>query len=128
MNLIRYICGMKVETATHIRTVYLTEEFVRFYNSLPKEVQKKYDYTLDIVQRIYVLPTKFVKHLSGTRLHEIRVAVGSNAYRTVLFAANSNNIIQATEIYLLNSFLKKSEKDYKEQLTIAEKILNELNL
>ena len=113
-------------TLKPLRSVYLTEEFVRFYDSLPPEVQKKYDYTLDIVQRIYVLPTKFVKHLAGTRLHEIRVAVGSNAYRTVLFAANAENIMQATEIYLLNSFLKKSEKDYRKQITIAEKILNAL--
>jgi len=74
------------------------------------------------------LPTKFVKHLFGTRLYEIRVAVGHNAYRTILFAANSDNIIQATEIYLLNSFLKKSEKDYEREITIAEKILNDLEL
>ena len=73
------------ETAVKtIRTVYQTEEFISFYNSLPEAVQKKYDYTLDIVQRIYALPTKFVKQLTGTRFYEIRVAVGSNAYRTVI--------------------------------------------
>ena len=114
------------ETAVKtIRTVYQTEEFISFYNSLPEAVQKKYDYTLDIVQRIYALPTKFVKQLTGTRFYEIRVAIGSNAYRTVIFATNSDNIITATEIYLLNSFLKKSEKDYKKQIAIAEKIIEE---
>jgi len=52
MNLIGYICGMDIETATatNIRTVYQTEEFVGFYNSLPEEVRTKYDYALDIVQ------------------------------------------------------------------------------
>ncbi len=109
-----------------IRTVYQTEEFIGFYNSLPAAVQKKYDYTLDIVQRIYAIPTKFVKQLVGTPFYEIRVAVGSNAYRTVLFATNSDNIITSTEIYLLNSFLKKSDKDYKQQIAIAEKIIGGL--
>lgn len=88
----------------------------------------EYDYTLDIVQRIYAIPTKFVKQLTGTKFYEIRVAVGSNAYRTVLFAINSDNIITSTEIYLLNSFLKKSEKDYKKQIVIAEKILKEIKI
>lgn len=111
-----------------IRTVYHTAEFLSFYNSLPVQVQKKYDYTLDVVQRIYVLPTKYVKRLVGTRFYEIRVAVGSNAYRTVLFATNSDNIITATEVYLLNSFVKKSDKDYRKQIAIAEKILEEVQI
>lgn len=121
---------MKDEETTikTIRTVYQTEEFIGFYNSLPATVQKKYDYTLDIVQRIYTIPTKFVKQLVGTRFYEIRVAVGSSAYRTVLFAINSDNIITSTEIYLLNSFLKKSQKDYKKQIAIAEKILEEIEI
>ena len=53
----------------------------------------------------------------------MRVSVGSNEYRTVLFAINHENIILATQILVLNAFLKKSEKDYKKQIEIAERIL-----
>ena len=49
-------------------------------------------------------------------------------YRTVLFAIDSDNFVKATEIYLLNSFLKKSTKDYKKQIEIAKKIMKEVEL
>jgi hypothetical protein len=56
------------------------------------------------------------------------VSVGTNEYRTVLFAVNHKNIIQATEIVFLNGFLKKSTKDYDKQIKKAVKILNDLEL
>lgn len=111
-----------------IRTLYFSDEFLTFFNTLPKEVQNKYKYTMDVVQTIYVLSEKFVKKLQGSRFYEMRVSVGSNAYRTIIFSMNSDNLMTATEIYLLNSFLKKSEKDYKKQIIIADKILKKLEL
>ena len=70
-----------------------------------------------------ILTTKFIKHLQNTDLYEMRISVGSNEYRTILFAINHNNIILSTQILVLNAFLKKSEKDYKKQIEIAETIL-----
>ena len=64
----------------------------------------------------------------NTELYEMRVSVGTNEYRTVLFAIDHDNIIQSTRIILLNGFLKKSEKDYRKQINIAEKILKDLEL
>ena len=64
----------------------------------------------------------------NTDLYEMRVSVGTNEYRTVLFAIDHDNIIQSTRILLLNGFLKKSEKDYKKQISKAEKILKYLEL
>ena len=58
----------------------------------------------------------------------MRVSVGTNEYRTVLFTMNSDNFITATEIYLLNSFLKKASKDYRRQIEIAEKMIKEFEL
>ncbi len=78
---------------------------------------------MSIVQTEVVISTKFVKHLENTDLWEMRVSVGSNEYRTVLFAMNHDNIIQATKVLLLNAFLKKSSKDYKQQINKANKIL-----
>mgnify|MGYP002957500148 CR=1 FL=1 len=109
-----------------IRMVYKTPQFEAFYNSLPTKVQTKFKYVIDVVTTIYDVSTKFVKHLQDSDLYEMRVSVGSNEYRTILFAIDKANIIEATQIILLNGFLKKSNKDYRKQIDIALSILNDL--
>lgn len=109
-----------------IREVYKTPQFEAFYNSLPTKVQIKFKYVIDVVTTIYEVSTKFVKHLQDTDLYEMRVSVGSNEYRTILFAIDEANIIEATKILLLTGFLKKSSKDYRKQIEIALSILNDL--
>ena len=69
---------------------------------------------------------KFVKHLENTDLYEMRVSVGNNEYRTILFAVDKSNIIESTKIVLLNGFLKKSTKEYRKQIELAQSILKEL--
>ncbi len=107
----------------HIRELYFSDEFWTFYNTLSVRVQIKFDYVLDIVRSEYIISTKFVKHLEKTDLYEMRVSVGTNEYRTVLFAMDNDNLILSTRIFVLNAFLKKSEKDYKKQIKLAEHIL-----
>ena len=109
-----------------IRMVYKTPQFETFYKSLPSKVQTKFNYVIDVVTTIYNVSTKFIKHLQYTDLYEMRVSVGSNEYRTILFAVDNVNVIEATKIILLNGFLKKSNKDYRKQIEIAQSILNEL--
>jgi hypothetical protein len=58
----------------------------------------------------------------------MRVSVGTNEYRTILFAIDKANFIEATHILLLNGFLKKDTKDYRKQIEIANAILNKLEL
>ncbi len=111
-----------------IRTILTTDEFDAFYNSLNTKVQTKFKYVFDVVQTIYSIPTKFVKHLEGSDLYELRVSIGNNEYRTILFAIDHSNIIEAKTIILLNGFLKKSTKDYLKQIELAERILNQLEL
>ena len=111
-----------------IRTIYKTEEFEEFYSSLDTRVKDKFDYTFELVQTVYALPVKYVKHLDGTDLYEMRVSVGSNEYRTVLFAIDNSNVILSTKIILLNGFLKKSTKDYNKQIAKAIRILKDLAL
>ncbi|MCM1170487.1 MAG: type II toxin-antitoxin system RelE/ParE family toxin [Bacteroides sp.] len=85
-------------------------------------------YTINVITRVYSIPTKFVKHLTGTDLYELRISVGANEYRTILFAVDHRNIFECTRIILLNGFMKKSGKDYKKQIALAERILKELEL
>lgn len=114
--------------AVDIRTIFRTECFDEFYNGLSLKVKDKFEYTFRIVQTVYALPVKYIKHLEGTDLYEMRVSVGTNEYRTVLFAIDNRNVILASKIVLLNGFLKKSKSDYKKQVAKATKILNDLEL
>lgn len=113
---------------SYVRTVYKTPEFETFYSSLPLKTQTKFDYVINVITTIYSIPTKFIKHLENTDLYEMRVSVGTNEYRTVLFALDNENIIEATRIILLNVFLKKNNKDYRKQIEKAIKILNRFEL
>lgn len=111
---------------TDIRTIYKSQEFELFYDGLPSAVKVKFEHVFNVIQTVYALPIKFVKRLVNTDLYEMRVSVGTNEYRTVLFAIDHDNIIQSTRVILLNGFLKKSEKDYRKQIEIAKKILKDL--
>lgn len=86
------------------------------------------DYVMNVIATVYNVSTKFVKHLDNSDLYEMRVTVGTNEYRTVLFAIDHANIIEAKNIILLNGFLKKDNKDYRKHIKTAETILNNMEL
>lgn len=112
----------------YVREVYRTPEFEEFYASQQPKVQLKFDYVVNIIATIYNVSTKFVKHLEKTDLYEMRVSVGTNEYRTVLFAIDHDNLIEAKNVILLNAFLKKDNKDYRKQIEKACAILKRLEL
>ncbi|MCH5242792.1 MAG: type II toxin-antitoxin system RelE/ParE family toxin [Muribaculaceae bacterium] len=112
----------------YIRTVFKTTEYEFFYTNLSDKIKDKFDYVINVMTTIYNVPTKFIKHLENTDLYEMRVSVGTNEYRTVLFAIDHENFIEAKNIILLNAFLKKSNKDYRKQIELAENILIRLEL
>ena len=107
-----------------MRKLIMSNQFYDYYCGLPLQVQEKFEYVMQILIAQQVVSTKFVKRIQNTNLYEMRVSVGYNEYRTILFAIDNDNIINSTEIILLNAFLKKSDKDYKRQIIIAQKILN----
>ena len=111
-----------------IRKLIHTNEFDEYYNSLDKRTAEKYDEAILYLETIYVLSKKFVKKLEDAEvgIFEMRVSVGTNEHRTILFAIDHENIIQAKRVILLNSFLKKESKEYKKQIKKAINILNNL--
>lgn len=126
-----YLCNMNtmdVNITNEVRQIIPTPQFDEFYYALPKRVQTKMNYVINAMATIYNLSTKFVKHLHNTDLYEMRVSIGSNEYRTILFAVDNRNFIESTKVILLNGFLKKSEKDYKKHIDIAINILQNLKL
>lgn len=90
-------------------------------------MRTKFDNVLNIVKSEPVISTKFVKHLVTTDLYEMRVSVGRDEYRTIMFTMDNENIMLATEITLLNAFMKKSTKDYQKQIKLAENILKRIS-
>ena len=109
-----------------MRTMIKTSEYSRFFDSLPLNVKTKIDYITNIIIQNRIVSTKFVKKLEHTDFYEMRVSV-NNEYRVILFTIDHPNFIEATTIILLNGFIKKSTKDYKRQIEIAEKILRTLS-
>jgi len=111
-----------------IRKLIHTDEFNEYYNLLDKRTATKYDEAFYYLETIYVLSKKFVKKLDNAEagIFEMRVSVGTNEHRTIIFAVDNDNIIQATNVILLNSFLKKDNKEYRKQIKKAINILNNL--
>ncbi|MBP5229371.1 MAG: type II toxin-antitoxin system RelE/ParE family toxin [Bacteroidales bacterium] len=109
-----------------MRKIYKSTEFEEFYNNLDERVQEKIKYILQIIMSKMVVNSKFVKKLVNTPYYELRISL-DNEYRVILFTINELNFFKATEVYLLNGFMKKSTKDYKRELKIADKIIEKLS-
>jgi phage-related protein len=94
--------------------------FLNFYENQPDNVQRKIEWTLNLIRITRQVPEKYFKHLEGTKgLYEIRVEVGSNIYRIFSFFDKGNLVV------LGNAFQKKTQKTPKQELEKAIKIMEE---
>jgi hypothetical protein len=105
-----------------MRVIIRSEEFDAFYSSLDAKVQQKVDYALYILSELKVIHAKLAKKLQSSDFYELRISTG-NEYRVIMFTIDSENLIEATQILLLNGFMKKSSKDYKKEIDKATRIL-----
>lgn len=66
-----------------IRNVfYYKNYFLDFYEKQTKDVQKKFNWTLELISVIDKVPKKYFDHLTGTDgIWEIRVEVYGNIFR-----------------------------------------------
>lgn len=102
-----------------IRTIYKSEEFNEFYESLNIRTKKKINSIIQIIENERKVTSNFAKKLkSCSELYELRIHT-DNAYRVILFSIDNENIIYSKEVLFLNGFIKKSESDYKKQIAIA---------
>ena len=107
-----------------IRETLHTLEYEEYYASLDEKTKAKFYYVESIIKTQYVVNKKFVKNLEGTEFYEARVSVGTNEHRTIIFAIDSISFIESKRVLFLNSFLKKSTKQYKREVENARQILN----
>ena len=96
------------------RNLILSPAFKEFEQSANPRTREKLRYAISILETVYPIPTKFVKKLAGTDFIELRVSV------------DNDNINLATNVILLNGFVKKSTKDYDKEITKAINILRSL--
>ncbi|MEN9301795.1 MAG: hypothetical protein RL264_224 [Bacteroidota bacterium] len=102
------------------KVVAFKHYFIDFYKSQNDDVQKKIEWTLNLIQVTDKIPEKYFKHMEGTKgLYEIRVEVGGNIYRIFSFFDKGNLVI------LGNAFQKKTAKTPKQEISRAFRIMEE---
>jgi hypothetical protein len=106
-----------------IREVFKTDEYDMYFLSLDSRTKTKYDYVVQIMQTQKIVSEKFIKKIQNTEFYEVRVSIGTNEHRTILITADSPNFMEATKVVLLNSFLKKDNKQYKKEIEKAKTII-----
>jgi phage-related protein len=106
---------MKQKFARNI--LYYREYYLVFFEKQNVNVQKKLNWTLQLVASLDQLPKQYFKHIEGTRgLYEIRAEVGSDIFRIFCFFDEGRLII------LLNAFQKKTQKTPRKEIELAEKL------
>ena len=100
----------------NIRETIHSVEYDEYYASLDEKIKAKYDYVEMIIKTQYVVNKKFVKNLEETEFYEARVSVGSNEYRTIIFAIETSSFIESKRVLFLNSFLKKAQISIRARL------------
>mgnify|MGYP001347488180 CR=1 FL=1 len=104
-----------------IREIYYYEEYyLDFFSKLKPEVQKKFNWTLQLIATMAIIPKKYFDHMTGTTgIFEIRVEVGSNIFRIFSFFDEGNLIV------IGNGFVKKTQKAPKTEIEKALRIMEE---
>ena len=98
------------------QVVFYGEYFLDFYNKQTQKVRERIDWTIGLIEDLELVPEKYLKHLTGTDLYEIRVSSGSNIFRVFCFFDKGKLVI------LLNGFQKKSQKTPSVEIARAEKV------
>ncbi len=97
--------------------LYYEDYYLIFFESLNLETQKKFNWTLQLIETTRRIPEKYFKHISGTKgIYEIRVEQGSDIYRVFAFFDKGNLIV------LGNGFKKKTQKTPSTEIERAIKI------
>jgi phage-related protein len=105
-------------TIRHI--FYYKHYYLEFFNNQNKEVQKKFNWTLQLISELEKVPVKYFKHIEDSDgLYEIRVEVGNNIFRVFCFFDKGQLIV------LVNGFQKKSDKTPKNEIELANKLQKE---
>ena len=91
-----------------------------FLDSLPIKHKSKAQFVIDLLAEYgQLLKEPLTKHISGTRLKELRIQASPNIYRIFYFAHIDKKFV------LLHGFTKKTEQTSRKEIRIAENRMNE---
>lgn len=94
--------------------------FLEFYTSQENKVQEKIEYVLDMLRFEKRVPKKFFKALENTEgIYEVRVITTFKSIRILCFFDDGNLIV------LVNCFVKKTQKNPRKEINLAEKLRKE---
>ena len=104
--------------------VYQTEggraPVTEFLNSLPIKHKTKAQFVIDLLAEYGpLLKEPFTKHLSGTKLKELRIQASPNIYIIFYFAHVEKKFV------LLHAFTKKTEQTLRKEIKVAENRIND---
>ena len=91
-----------------------------FLNSLSIKHKTKAQFIIDLLANYGpLLKEPFTKHLSGTKLKELRIQASPNIYRIFYFACIEKKFV------LLHAFTKKTEQTPRKEIEVAENRMND---
>ena len=94
--------------------------FFDFLSYQRPKVKEKIYWTIKVFEEIKVIPTEYLKHIEGTNgLYEMRIQLGSDAFRIFCFFDNGNCVI------LGNGFQKKTQRTPLQEIERAPQIKKE---
>lgn len=97
---------------------YYKRYFLNFFNELTEDVQKKFNWTFELIATIDRVPKKYFQYMEDG-IYEIRVEVGNNIFRVFSFFDEGQMIVVA------NGFQKKTQKTPRNEIELAKEIKKE---
>ena len=97
---------------------YYKHYFLDFFNELTEDVQKKFNWTFELIATIDRIPKKYFQYMEDG-IYEIRVEVGSNIFRAFSFFDEGQIVVVA------NAFQKKTQKAPRNEIELVKKIKKE---
>jgi len=102
------------------KIIFHENYFIDFYKELDSRVKSKFQYVLELIKQVKMVPIKFLSPITGYEgLFEIRIEFQSNIYRVFCCFDRGKLIV------LFNGFQKKTNRTPKKEIEKAMRLKNE---
>jgi len=111
-----------------MREIYISEECEKYIlEETSDRVESKFKYLLEVLEKHNIVHSAFVEKLTNTKYYELKIKA-ENQIRVIIFTIDNENFNSSNEIILLNGFLKRTNKDYKKAIKIADGLIKKYKL
>lgn len=98
------------------KVIIFGEHFWEFYQKQNPKIKERINWTIKLIKTVERVPKKYLTHITGTTLYEMRMISGTNIYRIFCFFDKGKVIV------VLNGFQKKSQETPKNEIKLAERL------